>query len=89
MTAKQALVELVNSLPDDVGWDDAEFQLASRRKFQENAGERTSLLPPSKVTWGSLIQILRKTGFADAEFGTDLQAIQCAQPKMSTDTWDS
>ena len=37
MTAKQALVELASSLPDDIDWDDAEYQLFLRRRIQECA----------------------------------------------------
>ena len=35
MTAKQALMELATALPDDVEWEEAEYQLFLRRRVEE------------------------------------------------------
>ena len=35
MTAKQAIVLLAAELPEDIDWDEAEYQLYLRRKAQE------------------------------------------------------
>jgi hypothetical protein len=36
MTAKQALVELANSVPDDIGWEELEYQFFLRKRIQES-----------------------------------------------------
>lgn len=36
MTAKEALLELAQSAPDDIGWDELEYQLVLRRRILDS-----------------------------------------------------
>lgn len=36
MTAKQALVELAGSAPDDIGWEELQYQIFLRKRIQES-----------------------------------------------------
>ncbi len=36
MTAKQAIVELAKSAPDDIGWEELQYQLFLRKRIQES-----------------------------------------------------
>ncbi len=36
MTAKQALLELAESAPDDIAWEEVEYQLLLRKKVQDS-----------------------------------------------------
>lgn len=42
MTAKQALLDLASTLPDDVAWEEAEYQLFLRRRVEECNEARAS-----------------------------------------------
>ena len=35
MTAKQALIEITQSAPDDIDWDEVQYQIFLRRRVQE------------------------------------------------------
>ena len=36
MTAKQALIEITQSAPDDIDWDEVQYQIFLRRRVQES-----------------------------------------------------
>ena len=35
MTAKQAILDMANSLPDDIDWEEAHYQLFLRQRIEE------------------------------------------------------
>lgn len=49
MTAKQAILEMANSLPDDIDWEEAHYQLFLRQRIEECKTAKAFTLEEAKA----------------------------------------
>lgn len=49
MTAKQAILEMAQSVPDDIDWEEAHYQLFLRQRIQECKTAKAFTLEEAKA----------------------------------------
>lgn len=49
MTAKQAILEMAQSVPDDIDWEEAHYQLSLRQRIQECKTAKAFTLEEAKA----------------------------------------
>lgn len=63
MTAKQALLDLAHSAPDDIGWDELQYQLLLRKRVQD------SLESEARGECYTTQEVLERLGLCPESFG--------------------